>query len=136
MIGRTKSRATNREPHLAIARADSAAQEGWRQVIPLFSLIDRPSIPDQNERMSVLADFQQICQNVLAPELKALAVRLDNLEKRLDTFERSVDTRLTNQDKLAEARHNEVMANFEAMKINLQLNSRIERLEAQQSAPQ
>ena len=66
--------------------------------------------------------------------LDATDAKIDRLEKRLDTFERSVETRLTNQDKLGEARHNEIMANFETMKINLQLNSRLERLEAQQPA--
>jgi hypothetical protein len=95
--------------------------------------------------MSVVEDVRQVLQDFISPELRALAMKMDNLEKRLDTFERSVETRfdtfersvetrLVNQDKLAEARHNEIIANFETMKINLQLNSRLERLEAQQPA--
>jgi tellurite resistance protein len=84
--------------------------------------------------MSVIEDIRQVWQDFISPELRALSGKVENLEKRLDTFERSVETRLTNQDKLAEARHNEIMANFETMKINLQLNSRLERLEAQQPA--
>jgi len=89
----------------------------------------------QNDSMSVIEDVRQVLQDFISPELKALTGKLENLEKRLDTFERSVETRLTNQDKLAEARHSEIMANFEAMKINLQLNSRLERLEAKQQQP-
>jgi tellurite resistance protein len=84
--------------------------------------------------MSVIEDIRQVLQDFISPELRALSGKVENPEKRLDTFERSVETRSTNQDKLAEARHNEIMANFETMKINLQLNSRLERLEAQQPA--
>jgi tellurite resistance protein len=86
--------------------------------------------------MSVVEDIRQVLQDFISPELRALSGKVENLEKRLETFERSVETRLANQDKLAEARHNEIMANFETMKINLQLNSRLERLEAQQPAAQ
>ena len=85
--------------------------------------------------MRIIEDVRQVLQDFISPELKAMTRKLENLEKRFDTFERSVETRLTNQDKLAGARHNEIMANFEAMKINLQLNSRIERLEAKQLQP-
>jgi len=66
--------------------------------------------------MSVIDDIRQVLQDFISPGLRALGVRMDSLEK------------------LSEARHNEIIANFEAMKVNLQLNSRLERLEAQQAA--
>lgn len=80
----------------------------------------------------MIEDIRQGLQDIVTPELRALAVRMDGLEKRLDSLEKSVETRLSTQDKLADARHSEILANFEAIKINLQLHSRLERLEAQQ----
>jgi len=66
--------------------------------------------------MSVIDDIRQVLQDFISPGLRALGVRMDSREN------------------LSGARHNEIIANFEAMKVNLQLNSRLERLEAQQAA--
>jgi hypothetical protein len=85
------------------------------------------------KHISVVEDIRQALQDFITPELKAIAVRMDSLERRQDTFEKTVESRLSNQDKLAEARHNEILANFETMRINLQLHARLERLESQQS---
>lgn len=55
--------------------------------------------------MSVIEDVRQVLQDFISPELRALSVRMDSLEKVVD------------------ARHNEIMANFEALKVSLQLNT-------------
>jgi hypothetical protein len=61
--------------------------------------------PGQNGGMSVIEDVRQVLQDFISPELRALSVRMDSLEKVVD------------------ARHNEIMANFEALKVSLQLNT-------------
>jgi tellurite resistance protein len=76
-------------------------------------LIDTLSLAAQDGRVIVIEDVRKVHEGFISPELRALAVRMDSLEK------------------LSEARHNEVIANFEAMQLSLQLNARLERLEAQ-----
>jgi hypothetical protein len=61
--------------------------------------------PGQNGGMSVIEVVRQVLQDFISPELRVLSVRMDSLEK------------------VADARHNEIMANFEALKVSLQLNT-------------
>jgi hypothetical protein len=49
--------------------------------------------------MSVIEDSRKIGQDFLAPELRAISVRLDALEKKVDENER-----------LADRRHSDVMS--------------------------
>ena len=81
--------------------------------------------------MGVVEDVRQVIQDFITPELRAIAERIEGLEKRFTAFETAVGVRLSNQDKLADARHSEVLANLETIKVSLQLNARLERLEAQ-----
>ena len=71
--------------------------------------------------MSVVDDFRKVLQDFLAPELRAISARLDAIEK------------------VAEARHSElltriatVMALLESLKSSFELDKRIERLETKQ----
>ena len=41
--------------------------------------------------MSVIDDSRKVLQDFLAPELRAIAVRLDALEKRFDSLDKKVD---------------------------------------------
>ena len=51
--------------------------------------------------MSVIEDSRKILQDFLAPELRAIAARLDALERKVDDNERR-----------AEKRHDEVMSSI------------------------
>ena len=59
--------------------------------------------------MSAIDDARTLVQDIVAPDLKAIAARLDALEKAVkvafETFEKSVDQRFSASEKLAEARH-------------------------------
>lgn len=83
----------------------------------------------------MIEDVRQVFQDFLAPELRALAIKMDGIDKRLDVFEKSVEIRISNQDKLAEARHSEILANFESLRESLAIHKRLERLESKQDKP-
>lgn len=75
--------------------------------------------------MSVIEDSRKVLQDFLAPELRAISVRLEALEKRFDDAERR-----------AERRHDETMG---AIRQVIDLNSiqqRLARLESKESAHQ
>ena len=63
----------------------------------------------------------KVLRDFLAPELRAISARLD-----------AVDSRLAAQEKLTEARHNEILARIEGRKTSFELDRRIERLETKQ----
>jgi len=71
--------------------------------------------------MSAVADIRKVLQDFLAPELRAVTARLD-----------AIDSRLTAQEKVAEARHSEILARIEGLKTSFELDKRIERLETRQ----
>lgn len=82
--------------------------------------------------MGATEDARKVLQDFLAPELRALSVRLDALEKRLDSLDDKVDA----GERRAEKRHDEVMG---AIRQVLDLNSiqqRPARLEAKAGSPQ
>jgi hypothetical protein len=74
-----------------------------------------------NLKMSVVEDLRKVLQDFLAPEMRAVAARLDALEKRMES-----------QDKIAEARHNEIMVRIESLRSSFEIDKRIERLENRQ----
>ncbi len=55
--------------------------------------------------MSVIEDGRKVIQDFLAPELRAISVRLDALEKRMDGLDHKIDE----VDRRAEKRHDQVM---------------------------
>jgi hypothetical protein len=59
--------------------------------------------------MSVIEDSRKVLQDFIAPELRAIAARLDALERRVD-----------DNDRRAEKRHDEVMS---AIRQVIDLNS-------------
>jgi cell division septum initiation protein DivIVA len=82
--------------------------------------------------MGAIEDTRKVLQDFLAPELRALSVRLDALEKRLESLDDKVDA----NERRAERRHDEVMG---AIRQVLDLNSiqqRLARLEAKAGSPQ
>jgi hypothetical protein len=69
--------------------------------------------------MSVVEDVRQVIQDFIAPELRALGARMDAYEK------------------VAEARHNEILARFstvdekfERLLSSFEVDKRLERLES------
>jgi 6-pyruvoyl-tetrahydropterin synthase len=54
--------------------------------------------------MSVVEDIRKVTQDFLAPELRAIAVRIEELEKRMDIRFKSVDDRFNAVDQKMDAR--------------------------------
>jgi tetrahydromethanopterin S-methyltransferase subunit G len=82
--------------------------------------------------MGAIEDSRKLLRDFLAPELRAIATRLDALEKGIDGFDR----RLDDIDHRAERRHDEVLG---AIRQVLDLNSiqqRLARLEAKEGLSQ
>ncbi len=69
--------------------------------------------------MGAIEDTRKVLQDFLAPELRAIAVRLDALEKRFDDSERR-----------SERRHDEVLAAIARMGEVTSLRERVARLES------
>jgi molybdenum cofactor biosynthesis enzyme MoaA len=76
--------------------------------------------------VGVIEDLRKVLQDFLAPELRALNVRLDAIDHRFQALE-----------KVSEARHGEVMtriesvlAQIESLKVSFALDKRVERLES------
>ena len=91
--------------------------------------------------MSVIEDTRKIAQDFLAPELKAIAARLDSLEKRFEESERRrekfadrVDKRFEEVERNAERRQQEVLAAIGSLTNYYELKVRLERLESRESA--
>lgn len=71
--------------------------------------------------MSVVEDVRKVLQDFLAPDLRAINVRLDSLEKKVDENERR-----------AEKRHDDVMAGLRQILDYTTVLQRLAKLEAQQ----
>ena len=72
--------------------------------------------------MSVPDDFRKILPDFLAPELRAITAQLN-----------SIDSRLNAQDKIAEARHNEILVRIDSLKTSFEVDKRLEKLETKES---
>ena len=108
--------------------------------------------------MSVVDDSRKLLQDLIAPELRAIAVRLDALEKRLDArlesaekrldgridvierridgFERRVDARFDETERRAEGRHQQLMLALNQLLDLTRVKERLDRLESRGSAHQ
>jgi hypothetical protein len=95
--------------------------------------------------MGTIEDLRKVLQDFLAPELRAIAVKLDSLEKRVDdrfaSAEKRTDDRFTSLEKHIDERFNGVNLKFETLTnvivanhatvMNaLDLDRRMERVEA------
>ena len=72
--------------------------------------------------MNVLDDFRKVLQDFLAPELRANTAQLN-----------SIDSRLNAQDKIAEARHNEILVRIDSLKTSFEVDKHLEKLETKES---
>jgi len=72
--------------------------------------------------MSVPDDFRKVLQDFLAPELRAITAQLN-----------AIDSRLNAQDKIAEARHNEILVRIDSLKTSFEVDKRLEKLETKES---
>jgi tetrahydromethanopterin S-methyltransferase subunit G len=104
--------------------------------------------------MSVVEDSRKILQDFIAPELRAIAARLEALEKRFDGFENSIgqrfeaaekhfdqrmqgfEKRLDDLEHRADKRHDEVMAAIRQVIDYNSIQQRLARLESKESAHQ
>jgi hypothetical protein len=82
--------------------------------------------------MSNVEDARKIIQDLLAPDLKALAVRVENLETEMAR-------RFTSAEDVAKARHETVLATIAASHASimgaLEMEKRLTKLEIQQRLP-
>ena len=69
--------------------------------------------------MSVIEDTRKVMQDFLAPELRAISVRLDALERRFE-----------DSDRRAEKRHDEVLSRIDRVSEISDIRERLARLEA------
>jgi hypothetical protein len=72
------------------------------------------------KKMGTVEDVRKPMQDFLAPELRALTVRMDALEDKVDSNERR-----------AEKRHEEVMANFRQVLDYAMVQQRLAALESE-----
>ncbi len=72
--------------------------------------------------MGVLDDVRKVLQDFLAPELRAITAQLS-----------AIDSRLNAQDKIAEARHNEILVRIDSRKASFEVDKRLEKLETRES---
>jgi hypothetical protein len=72
--------------------------------------------------MSVLGDFSKVLRDSLAPELRAITAQLSSIDRRLNA-----------QDKIAEARHNEILVRIDSLKTSFEVDRRLEKLETKES---
>lgn len=76
--------------------------------------------------MGAIEDPRRVLQDFLAPELRAISVRLDALENRLD----GVDRRLDKAEDRAEKRHGELMGEMRKLFDLNSIQERLTRLES------
>jgi tetrahydromethanopterin S-methyltransferase subunit G len=86
--------------------------------------------------MGAIEDTRKVLQDFLAPELRAIAVRLEALEKRIDGRLDSVDRKIDDVDRRAEKRHDSVMLALGRLVDYNELRERLARLESKESAHQ
>ncbi len=82
--------------------------------------------------MSVVEDSRKVLQDFLAPELRAISVRLDALEKRVE----GVDKKFDEVERRAEKRHDEVMSAIARIGELSLIRERLARLESSTSTHQ
>jgi hypothetical protein len=88
---------------------------------------------DEDFTMSVIEDTRKVMQDFLAPELRAISVRLDALEKQLigvDKHFEDSDQRAENSERRSEKRHDELLSAIARMSDISDLRERMARLEA------
>jgi hypothetical protein len=82
--------------------------------------------------MGAIEDSRKVLQDFLAPELRAIAVRLDALEKRYD----SLDGKISDAERRSERRHDEVLSAIARMGEVTTLRERVARLESREQPHQ
>ena len=82
--------------------------------------------------MGVIEDVRKVIQDTVAPDLKALAVKVEELEKRMDLKFQVVDQRFADQRDYLEKRFDGIDKRFDAVErmLNQQqvINNLVERI--------
>ena len=100
--------------------------------------------------MGVIEDSRKVLQDFLAPELRAISVRLDALEKRFDKLEgniekqfasvdrqfANVDQKFTDSECRAEKRHDELLSAIRQLSELNSVKERLARLESRDALHQ
>lgn len=60
--------------------------------------------------MGAIEEVRTLLQDVVAPDLKGLTVRVENVEKQVAALEQRVDARFDKLERDSERRHNELVS--------------------------
>ena len=83
--------------------------------------------------MSVVEDTRKLLQDFLAPELRAIAVRLDALETRMNDRFLLVEQRLTQQDIQRQQDKQDILRAIGSLADYHSLSERLSRLESKEA---
>ncbi|HVW79146.1 MAG TPA: hypothetical protein VHB45_16145 [Alloacidobacterium sp.] len=83
--------------------------------------------------MSVVEDTRKLLQDFLAPELRAIAVRLDALEARMNDRFLLVEQRLTQQDIQRQQDKQDILRAIGSLADYHSLSERLARLESKEA---
>jgi hypothetical protein len=153
-IGAKNRRYNRRDSRYFAAVLPSAGEE---YLVPL--LVDNPPEQEQNRSMSVVEDVRQVLQDFLAPELRALAVKIDAVDQkvdsleakmnakfetveaklqtinhRIDALEETTQIRFERAEEKAAARQEMLLIQFDSMRHQLNLDGRLRRIEDRETS--
>jgi hypothetical protein len=80
--------------------------------------------------MSVVEDVRQVLQDFLAPELRAITTRLDGMEKVAEARHNEVLVRIQSLQSQLTAHQESTEHRFQQLQESFQFDKRLERLEA------
>jgi predicted phage gp36 major capsid-like protein len=80
--------------------------------------------------MGAIEDTRKVSQDFLAPELRAIAARLDAVEKRQEKLADDMERRFDHAEKQAERRHDALQVSIQSMVNYHELRERMARLES------
>jgi flagellar capping protein FliD len=80
--------------------------------------------------MGAIDDTRKVLQDFLAPELRAIASRLEAVEKRQEKLSEDMDRRFDHAEKQAERRFDALQMSIQSMVNYHELRERMARLES------
>jgi tetrahydromethanopterin S-methyltransferase subunit G len=80
--------------------------------------------------MGFIEEGRQLIQDFVAPEIRALEVRIDAVEKKIDSLEARMEKRFDAADAKMERNQNQVMDTLRRMEMQNQILERLAKLES------
>jgi hypothetical protein len=79
--------------------------------------------------MSVVDDLRKLLQDMIAPELRALSVKIDHLDRRVDSIEKQIAELRGEMRAQTDSLRAEMRTGVEYLATHLRLDQRLGRLE-------